>query len=502
MLRRFSTKRVLTFLVLDCFGTLAMLLLSATLRDELGDLPLPLVNLAKALGISTGRPWVAVTLDDVLSPQVFILVALIWPFFFMVFSVYDGRHNETLGAELRNVFLAICVSTMTLAGILYLTYRETPRMLFVIFFALDAILLLSSRVMLWAYRRSRNGQRRAQRRAIIVVGAGPVGRNVIRQLKKYAWTDIDLIGYVDDDLDKTGQEFEGLPVLGALDEIPALVKTYDVKGAVVALPLRAHRRLVDTCRTLQRLSVRVEVIPDLFALSFPSATLDGFGGIPVIDLGQQGAYGWQRLSKRVFDTIVASLVLLLLSPLLLAVAILIKIESPGPIIYRQDRIGENGCSFEMFKFRSMRVDADPDLHKAHVTRLIRQNLSLEQVNSNGQRSLKLEDDPRVTRIGRIIRRTSVDELPQLFNVVRGEMSLVGPRPALPYEVQLYKDWHKRRLEAVPGITGWWQVKGRNRVSFDEMVRMDIHYIERMSFWLDLRILLLTPWAAITGKGAG
>jgi exopolysaccharide biosynthesis polyprenyl glycosylphosphotransferase len=416
--------------------------------------------------------------------------------------VYDGRRQQTLKNELLSIFLAICVSTMTLAGALYFTYRETPRVVFMLFLILDVLLLLGSRVLLWERRRSRSWRRTARRRNVIVVGAGPVGQSVVSEFQKHAWADIDIIGYVDDDLQKQDQQFEGVPVLGTLGQVPALKNSHHIQDAVVALPLRAHEQLVEICATLQSLSVRVHVIPDLFALSFPSATLDGFGGIPVIDLGRPGIEGRQRFLKRLFDAVATALALLLIAPLLLAVAILIKLDSPGPVFFRQKRIGESGNRFTMLKFRSMRADADPEVHKAYIQRLIEQNISLDQVNKNGQHSLKMEDDPRITRLGRFIRKTSIDELPQLFNVLRGDMSLVGPRPPLPYEMEMYQEWHKRRLEVPPGITGWWQVKGRNRVSFDEMVRMDIYYIEHNSLWLDLKILFLTPWAVISGKGAG
>jgi lipopolysaccharide/colanic/teichoic acid biosynthesis glycosyltransferase len=156
----------------------------------------------------------------------------------------------------------------------------------------------------------------------------------------------------------------------------------------------------------------------------------------------------------------------------------------------------------MLKFRSMRVDADPALHMAHVARLIGGNVHPDELGTGGGETLKMRNDPRVTRVGRVLRKLSLDELPQLFNVLRGEMSLVGPRPPLPYEVALYKDWHRRRLEALPGITGLWQVEARNRVSFDEMVRLDLRYIEEQSLWLDLKILARTPLAVLTGRGAG
>ena len=198
----------------------------------------------------------------------------------------------------------------------------------------------------------------------------------------------------------------------------------------------------------------------------------------------------------------SALGLVLISPVLALIVLAIRLESPGPVLYRQRRIGENGRPFTMLKFRSMVANADDSLHQAHVTRLIQDNLSLEQLQSGGQGSLKLARDPRVTRVGALIRKTSLDELPQFFNVLHGEMSLVGPRPPIAYEVELYQDWHMRRLAAPPGITGLWQVRGRNRVSFDEMVRMDLVYIEHQSFWLDLQLFIQTPLAVVGGAGAG
>jgi exopolysaccharide biosynthesis polyprenyl glycosylphosphotransferase len=504
MLRRFSARRIAGFFLLDWLGTLAMLHLATLLRIELGRLPEPWTTLLRTLGISVGGmppPQGALPPGPLLAGA-FVLAAAVWPISFVALSVYDGRRNGTLGAELRRVFFAICASTLGLAGALFFTYRETSRLLVVLFFVLDAALLLGARVAWYAYRRSENGRRARQRRRVLVVGAGSAGRRAVEQLRKYAEAELDLVGYVDDDPAKQGQQFEGLPVFGDCDQIPAVVAEHGIQVAVVALPLRAHGRLLAVTRVLQSLGVRVHVIPDLFALSYPGATLDGFGGIPVIDLGQPGSDGLRRLSKRVFDVAAASVLLILLSPLFLILAVLIRLESQGPVIYHQQRIGENGQPFALLKFRSMRADADADAHKAHVARLIGQNLRPDQLGDGGKNSLKMQDDPRITRVGRFIRKTSLDELPQLINVLRGEMSLVGPRPPLPYEVELYAGWHRHRLEALPGMTGWWQVKGRNRVSFDEMVRMDLYYIEHASFWLDLKILLLTPWAALSGKGAG
>lgn len=216
----------------------------------------------------------------------------------------------------------------------------------------------------------------------------------------------------------------------------------------------------------------------------------------------QAGIGYWRV-KRMIDIIVSACLLVVLSPLLLLIACAIKLYSPGPVLFVQERVGYDRATgrsrrFKLYKFRSMHVNADPDVHLQHMRDLILNNVA----PTGSQPSLKMVRDCRITGVGRLLRRSSLDELPQFINVLNGDMSLVGPRPALPYEVGCYEEWHKRRLQAVPGLTGLWQVKGRCRVSFDEGVRMDIDYIERMSLALDLEILLLTPWAVISGKGAG
>ena len=209
------------------------------------------------------------------------------------------------------------------------------------------------------------------------------------------------------------------------------------------------------------------------------------------------------LAKRLVDIVIASTALVVLSPLLLLIALLIKLHSEGPALFVQERVGwderaRTGRIFRLYKFRSMHANSDPRLHREHMARLIRNNSAPAPECG----SVKMANDRRITGLGRILRKTSLDELPQLINVLKGDMSLVGPRPALPYEVELYQEWHRRRLEALPGLTGWWQVKGRSRVAFDEAVRMDIYYVDHRSLALDLKILFLTPWTVISGRGAG
>lgn len=206
-------------------------------------------------------------------------------------------------------------------------------------------------------------------------------------------------------------------------------------------------------------------------------------------------------SKRALDLFAACIGLMIAAPVAAIVALLIKISSPGPVFFKQSRVGKDGKEFVFYKFRSMRVGADDSSHREYIKLFIEGRDEELKKLQGGAKLYKMTCDERVTFIGKFLRRTSLDELPQLINVLRGEMSMVGPRPHLSYEVELYKDWHKRRLHGLPGITGWWQIHGRSRVPFDEAVRMDIWYLERQSLVLDLRIMLRTVTKAIVGRGA-
>jgi lipopolysaccharide/colanic/teichoic acid biosynthesis glycosyltransferase len=219
------------------------------------------------------------------------------------------------------------------------------------------------------------------------------------------------------------------------------------------------------------------------------------------------------ISKRILDFSIALLALIIFSPLMALVAILIKLDSTGPVFFKQDRVGIRRrthkhvaywqkVTFRCYKFRTMVCNADPALHQSYIKALINKDSeSMSELQGGDTKTRKLIHDPRVTRLGRFLRKSSIDELPQFINVIKGEMSLVGPRPAIPYEVEIYKPWHYRRLETKPGITGLWQVTARSSCDFDEIVKLDIQYIEQQSFWLDLKILLKTPIVVLFCRGA-
>ena len=232
-------------------------------------------------------------------------------------------------------------------------------------------------------------------------------------------------------------------------------------------------------------NIQIFLLSNMFDIAISKVDMTTFEGIPVIDLSLPSTYSLHLFSKRIFDIFGSFFLILILSPMFILISILIKLDSKGPVFFRQERVGKNGKKFKMLKFRSMYINNDDSSHKEYITKLIKK----EHKDSSG--TYKIIDDPRITRVGKFIRKWSLDEFPQLENVFKGQMSLVGPRPPLQYEVENYDEWHKRRLSVYPGMTGLWQVSGRNKIGFEDMVLLDIYYVENLTIWLDMQILLKT-----------
>jgi len=249
-----------------------------------------------------------------------------------------------------------------------------------------------------------------------------------------------------------------------------------------------------------KLTITIHVFPESWDAGRPERVAD----VKLYpDLSQKTSRKrFPTVVKRGIDVLASALLLLILSPILAAIALAIKLSSKGPVIFEQERLGQFGRRFKCLKFRTMHTDNDPTIHRDYVQSFIAGKGQEKQEDEAEPVVYKIKNDPRITAIGRLLRRTSLDEFPQLWNVLRGEMSLVGPRPPLPYEFEVYDFWHRRRvLEVRPGVTGLWQVSGRSRTCFDDMVRLDLRYAQRWSLWLDLKILLATPRAVFTGDGA-
>ncbi len=325
----------------------------------------------------------------------------------------------------------------------------------------------------------------------LVVGSGEVGRSVIRTLLARPDLGFQAIGYLHAGTTENNIGSGRIPHLGDFSDLSRILadEEVDIDTVFVALPNYHQEEIEESVRLCQLYGVRSRVVPDLFQLSLNRVEFNNMAGIPMLSVREVRISPLERIIKRGIDLTVS---LLLVIPVMIATGIIvlaIRLESPGPALFWQERVGMKGKRFKMVKFRSMVVDAESQKER------------LRQMNEASGPIFKIKNDPRLTSVGRIIRRLSLDELPQLYNVLRGEMSLVGPRPPLPEEVAEYQPWHMQRLEVKGGITGLWQVSGRSDLTFDEQCLLDIYYIENWSLSLDIRLMLQTVPYSLFGKGA-
>lgn len=403
-------------------------------------------------------------------------------------GLYVRRRGRSL---LDEAYVVASSALLAITGVLfvYLIFRPVlpSRLLFAYTLVLLVALLTTLR---WGVRLVEGSLRRrgigVER--VLVVGAGEVGRTVIQNIIAQPELGLRIVGFVDDDPAKHTDIGRTL-FMGVTGEIARIVDENRIDVVIVTLPWLSHEKVMGIIAHCQRSSVEFRIVPDLFQLSLSRVNIDDLNGVPLLGLKDVTFSSSQRVIKRVIDILGATAALILLSPLLTLSAILIKLDSPGPVLFRQTRVGRGGKHFTVYKFRTMVVNAE------HVM------AALQAYNEAGGVTFKMKDDPRRTRVGKWLRRFSIDEMPQFYNVLRGEMSLVGPRPPLPSEVERYEDWHMRRLEVSPGLTGLWQVRGRSDIPFPEMVMLDVYYIENWSLAMDIRIMLETLPTLVLARGA-
>ncbi|HWP47306.1 MAG TPA: sugar transferase [Candidatus Limnocylindrales bacterium] len=334
-------------------------------------------------------------------------------------------------------------------------------------------------------------------RSLLIIGAGRTGKSVAANLRSNNPYGLQVIGFLDDKKPVGSTIFKGLKVLGKVSDTPYIVDEHRINEILVCLDNVSHIRLLEVIGVCLKTRALIKIASPLYEIIPTLIPIERYGNVPVVAVSNSTPNTLQRISKRVFDLFFTSLALLLLAPVLVIIAIAIKIDSRGPILFKQTRIGKNGKPFQFYKFRSMYLGSDKD-----ETRKQRYEIFIrEKKNYNPHQKLtKIIDESRITRVGRFIRKTSLDELPQLINVLKGDMSLVGPRPCLPYEWERYEDWHKKRLSVTPGCTGVWQVSGRSRVGFEDMVILDLFYIHNAWWLLDLQLILKTIPVMIFGRG--
>ncbi len=325
---------------------------------------------------------------------------------------------------------------------------------------------------------------------VLVVGSGEVGRSVIRTLLARPDLGFRAIGYLDDGSRENSIGSGRIPHLGSWADLKATLESKnEIHTVFVALPSSLHLRVEEIVQICQRYGIVSQVVPDIFQLSLNRVRFNNMAGIPLLSIRDVRISPVARTIKRVMDLVVVGLLAIPASLATAITVVAIKVETPGPAFFMQERVGERGRPFKMAKFRSMVVNADD------------QKEALREMNEASGPIFKIRNDPRLTRVGRVIRRLSLDELPQLYNVLIGEMSLVGPRPPLAEEVTQYQPWHIQRLAIKGGITGLWQVSGRSDLTFDEQCLLDIYYIENWSLAMDVRILLQTIPYVLFGRGA-
>ncbi len=418
--------------------------------------------------------------------HVFVVVTLAWLAVASALETYTFKRR--LFPEIVNLLSALVLTVAFLSTYGYFTSRDDyftlPRYFLLLYALITAISLVASRAIKHSIQRSMHRHGIGVRR-VIIVGTSPTAQRLARAFRRTHSLGYDFCGYIAE----TPDRLDTPHCLGPIEDLENLTRQSHVDEVIIALPGHHHQDVLNIAQRVQSQAVRLRVVPDLFDVIMIRATLSAVEDIPLIGLRDPVITGYQSLVKRLFDICVASFCLLLALPLFIVIAVLIWLDGKGSIFFAQTRVGENGRPFKMYKFRSMVPDAEQRLAE------------LVKIEELPQPAFKIVDDPRVTRVGKYLRRTSLDELPQLINVLKGDMSMVGPRPEELQVVQHYQLWHRKRLSIKPGITGPMQVSGRGELPLDERIKLELIYISEYSILEDLKYLLKTIPAVCRARGA-
>ncbi|MHB0976436.1 MAG: sugar transferase [Candidatus Aquicultorales bacterium] len=415
--------------------------------------------------------------------ELMLVMVVIWIGVFAFFGLYTRRNLFVGTEEYRRVIHAGLTGTFLTALVIFLAKEEVSRGWVVLACVLATV---GSLVMRFVFRRLRRVfiNRTGFASPVLMIGTNEEAIQVAESIAKDFDFGFRVAGFLGE-----GRYATGAPVLGRLEELQETVARNHIESAVVVPSAVESREIPGVLKTLGGLNVDTYVSPSLTDILASRARVQPLGGVPLIALHSVEFSGISFLTKRAIDLAGAAAICVALSPLLAGIAVMIKLDSPGPVLFRQERGGRDGKLFRIYKFRTMVADAETRLQ------------GLAELNEADGPLFKMKNDPRITRVGSVLRRFSLDELPQLFNVLKGEMSLVGPRPALPDEIREYSERHMQRLKTLPGMTGYWQVNGRSETSFEEMVKMDIYYIENWSPLFDFYILARTVPAVFKARGA-
>ena len=420
-----------------------------------------------------------------LNSWIFLTVA-VWPVVFAIYGLYDMRRPTHATAEFQRLFNALLMSALLVLLITFVIRIDISRSFFAWLLGLSLVTIPVGRVL------TRRAAHALNTRAVtslvtLIAGTNDEARALARTLRRRPWMGYRVCGFVE--VTPSGlASMDGLPVLGTVDDIAQISADHTVRAVIVAGSAAGGATLQSIDSALGA-DVAIRVSPGLANLGAARIVLEPIDGMALFSLRRHRFSRRQRLVKRSLDVVVTSIALVAAAPLMLGIALLIRLTSPGPILFRQRRVGAYERTFVILKFRTMIAGADAQRDR------------LDAGNEADGLLFKMRRDPRVTRVGRFLRRTALDELPQLFNVLRGEMSLVGPRPALPEEARRYADSQRGRLRVKPGVTGLWQVNGRHDLAFEDYVRYDLFYVENWSLTMDLYVLAKTIPALVSGRGS-
>ena len=418
-----------------------------------------------------------------------LLILPLWSSLFVWAGLYASRRKSDFEAEFKDIVKAVFMGTALVTAIVYLLRIDSISRVVLLYFAAASIAAISlERYFIRSFLRTIR-RRGNNCRFVLIAGTGSRAREFADMLCAHTEWGLRVRGYVNLGPPPRETEIAGTPVVGTLNDLPRVLDTMVVDEVVFFVPPGCWDDVQNAIAACEEVGVQATVSLDQLEPPSGEMSLTTVEGHPFLYYGAAPARQVELLAKRMFDVVGAGLLLGLLAPVFATIAVVQLITSGRPILFVQERVGTNGRVFRMFKFRSMVRDAEAR------ARALRHN------NEMSGPVFKIRNDPRITPFGKLLRRTSLDELPQLFNVLKGEMSLVGPRPPLPSEVAQYKRWQRRRLSMRPGITGLWQVSGRNHVDFDQWMALDMQYLDKWSLWLDLRILLRTSQAVLRSKGA-
>ncbi len=465
----------------------------------IADFLLVLFSLAIALFfVSVSRE---IGLGDIIlnSPQL-IFIFLIISFSFVVIFQANNLYKINIFMANTTQFNAIIKSlsygtifSLLLTFFLKLPHLFDSRLFFISFLFTSGLFFIAFRIYLLKLIFKKLTDGKFFHRNLLIIGAGKTAKLFAAKLFIEEHIGMELIGFIDDNIPKGMEIINKKKILGSTLDISTIIKKYNINEIIIAIDKTSHEKLLEVLDYCNKNFVTIKIFSELFKIIHQKVITEQYSGIPVINASPQINSKLSLLFKRAFDFVGSIVGLIILSPLFIIIAVIIKLTSKGPILFKQQRVGKDGKVFDFYKFRSMRGSEEDDV--------FRKKKMLEFMESeNVQDDVKVINDSRVTWIGKIIRKFSIDELPQLINVVKGDMSLVGPRPALLYEYENYCEWQKRRFDVLPGCTGVWQVYGRSNVPFKDSILLDLYYIYNMSPWLDLQLVLKTIPVMILGRG--